>query len=156
MAQLSDWYNVLLYSYIGVVGVLVFYGLHRYQLVYLYYKHRRNVPKLGACFRELPRVTVQLPMFNEQYVAQRIIEATCAIEYPRDKIEIQVLDDSTDETTEIARATVERMRRAGVSPSAGRSTCTFSTAFKPVTVLPSVPIVMSIERPATRRPLAPA
>src|SRR5262249_36064002 len=60
-----------------------------------------------------PRVTVQLPMYNEEFVAQRIIEAACAINYPRDRIEFQVLDDSTDETVEIAGQTVERLRAAG-------------------------------------------
>ncbi|MCK6457502.1 MAG: glycosyltransferase family 2 protein [Phycisphaerae bacterium] len=93
--------------------MLAIYGVHRYHLVYLYYKHRRNKPRLTACFRELPRVTIQLPMFNERSVAARIIEATCQVDYPRDRLEIQVLDDSTDETVRIARNAVERMRAAG-------------------------------------------
>jgi len=96
-----------------VMAVLCMYGLHRYQLVHLYYKHRRNRPELKACFRELPRVTIQLPMFNEQYVARRVIEATCRIEYPRDRLQIQVLDDSTDATVAIAREVVARMQAAG-------------------------------------------
>lgn len=103
----------LLCCHIGVCLLLAVYGLHRYQLVYLYYKYRRNVPRKTACFRERPRVTIQLPMFNEQFVAKRIIEATCKIEYPRDRLEIQVLDDSTDETVDIARETCDRMRALG-------------------------------------------
>jgi cellulose synthase/poly-beta-1,6-N-acetylglucosamine synthase-like glycosyltransferase len=59
-------------------------------------------------FPELPVVTVQLPIFNEQFVIDRLIEAVCAMEYPREKLEIQVLDDSTDETTEVAAGIVAR------------------------------------------------
>ena len=89
------------------------YGLHRYALVYLFYRHRRKALKAADQFRERPHVTVQLPMYNEKYVAQRIIERTCEIDWPRDKLHIQVLDDSTDETAEIASATVERARAKG-------------------------------------------
>ena len=99
--------------YLLVMLVLCVYGVHRYYLVHLYYKYRRNRPELTACFRELPRVTVQLPMYNERFVARRVIESACRIEYPRDRLQIQVLDDSTDETVAIARETVERMRAAG-------------------------------------------
>jgi len=97
--------NVLLVVYIITFSAVCLYGLHRYQLVYLYYKHRRNTPRIQARFERLPRVTVQLPMYNERYVAQRVIA--------RDRLQIQVLDDSTDETVDIARETVERLARAG-------------------------------------------
>ncbi len=105
--------TVFLVVYMTVLALVCVYALHRYQLVHLYYKHRKNTPRLSACFVEPPHVTIQLPMYNEQYVAERIIEATCAIDYPPERLEIQVLDDSTDETREIARRTVERMRQAG-------------------------------------------
>jgi cellulose synthase/poly-beta-1,6-N-acetylglucosamine synthase-like glycosyltransferase len=67
---------------------------------------------------QLPYVTVQLPIFNEQFVIERLIEAVCRLEYPRDRFEIQVLDDSTDETTEVAREIVERyaLGFAGMEP----------------------------------------
>jgi len=106
-------HKAFLVVYMTVLGLVCIYALHRYQLVHLYYKHRKNTPKLNACFLKLPRVTVQLPMYNELYVAERIIETTCQIDYPPDRLEIQVLDDSTDETREIARRTVERMRAQG-------------------------------------------
>lgn len=106
-------YKSFLVFYMAILALVCVYAIHRYELVHLYYKHRKNTPKLGACFRELPHVTVQLPMYNEQYVAERIIEATCKINYPADKLEIQVLDDSTDETRQIAQETVARMRAAG-------------------------------------------
>lgn len=105
--------SVFLFAYLFVLLMVCIYALHRYHLVHLYYKHSKNTPKLNACFLDLPKVTVQLPMYNEQYVAERIIEATCQIDYPPDKLEIQVLDDSTDETVDIARRTAERMREAG-------------------------------------------
>ena len=105
--------HVAIIAYLAVLTLICIYGAHRYFLVLLYYRVRRNRPQPKATFDELPRVTVQLPMFNEQYVARRIIEQTCAIDYPRDRLQIQVLDDSIDETREIARETVERMQAAG-------------------------------------------
>jgi cellulose synthase/poly-beta-1,6-N-acetylglucosamine synthase-like glycosyltransferase len=94
--------------------ILAFYGIHRYQLVYLYYKHRRNAAKEPPKhFEQLPRVTVQLPIFNEQFVIDRLIDACCHLDYPRELLEIQVLDDSTDETKEVARSLVEQYRNAG-------------------------------------------
>jgi len=100
-------------AYIAVLTVLCIYGLHRYFLVLMYYRVRRKAPRITARFDGLPMVTVQLPMFNERYVARRIIEQACRIDYPQEKLEIQVLDDSTDETIEIASETVERMCAAG-------------------------------------------
>jgi len=89
------------------------YGLHRYAIVYLYYKHRRNAPKAPGRFEHLPPVTVQLPMYNEQHVARRIIEGACRIDYPLDKFQIQVLDDSNDETCKYAQAAVAEARANG-------------------------------------------
>ncbi|MBU0617498.1 MAG: glycosyltransferase family 2 protein [Planctomycetes bacterium] len=100
-------------AYIVVLSVLCIYGVHRYCLVMMYYSVRRKTPDPAGRFTELPTVTVQLPMFNERYVARRIIERACQLDYPRDKLEIQVLDDSTDETVKIASETVERLRAAG-------------------------------------------
>jgi cellulose synthase/poly-beta-1,6-N-acetylglucosamine synthase-like glycosyltransferase len=97
-----------------VVLLVCIYGLHRYQLVHLYYKYRRNIPRITACFREYPLVTIQLPMYNEKTVARRVIDATCAIDYPRDRLEIQVLDDSTDETVQIASRVVADWKARGV------------------------------------------
>jgi cellulose synthase/poly-beta-1,6-N-acetylglucosamine synthase-like glycosyltransferase len=104
----------LLLPYFAVMILLAVYGVHRYTLVYLYYKHRKKYrPDPPAQFDELPRVTVQLPIFNEQFVVDRLLEAVCAMEYPREKLEIQVLDDSTDETQQVAGALVERYAALG-------------------------------------------
>ena len=105
--------SVLLTLYLCVLLFVCMHGAHRYVLVYLYYKYRNHVPKLQSCFVELPSVTVQLPMYNERLVARRVIEGACEIDYPADRVQIQVLDDSTDETTDIARRTVERMKAEG-------------------------------------------
>ena len=105
--------QLAIYAYLAVLTLICIYGAHRYFLVMLYYRVRHHVPQPAGRFAELPRITVQLPMYNEQYVARRIIERACAIDYPRDRLQIQVLDDSADETQGIARDTVDRMRAAG-------------------------------------------
>jgi cellulose synthase/poly-beta-1,6-N-acetylglucosamine synthase-like glycosyltransferase len=79
----------------------------------LYFRHRKNVPEPAKKFDELPVVTIQLPMFNEMYVAERLLEGVAEIDYPKDKLELQVLDDSTDQTQEIARRKVEELRERG-------------------------------------------
>jgi len=106
--------NTVLTLYLIVMGLVCVYGVHRYFLVFLYYRHRRRRPELKACFREWPMVTVQLPMYNEQFVAERIIDYACRLDYPRDRLEIQVLDDSTDSTVNIAQAAVTRHQAQGV------------------------------------------
>src|SRR5271166_4949631 len=94
----------LLVPYFIVLILLAGYGVHRYVLVYLYYKHRKNgTTDPAAHFENLPRVTVQLPIFNEEYVVERLLESICKLKYPKYKLDIQVLDDSTDETVEVAR-----------------------------------------------------
>jgi cellulose synthase/poly-beta-1,6-N-acetylglucosamine synthase-like glycosyltransferase len=101
-------------AYFFVVLVLAVYGWHRYYLVYLYMKYRDRQPKQGPPLSPLPVVTIQLPLYNEMYVADRLIDAVCKIEYPRELLEIQVLDDSTDETRSIAELAVRRLASQGV------------------------------------------
>ncbi|MEZ5294520.1 MAG: glycosyltransferase family 2 protein [Vicinamibacterales bacterium] len=104
----------ILASYFFVLVILAVYGWHRYYLVYLYMKHKHEVPEPLAHFDDLPVVTIQLPLFNEMYVVDRLVDAVCAIDYPREKLEIQVLDDSTDETCAIAQAAVRRQAAGGL------------------------------------------
>jgi cellulose synthase/poly-beta-1,6-N-acetylglucosamine synthase-like glycosyltransferase len=94
--------------------VLAVYGWHRYYLVYLYMRNRDKQPKQGPPLSPTPVVTIQLPLYNEMYVADRLIDAVCKIEYPRELLEIQVLDDSTDETQSIAELAVRRFAAQGV------------------------------------------
>ena len=99
--------------YTFVLVMVSIYGLHRWALVFLYYRHRRREALPPGRFQELPPVTVQLPMYNEQFVARRIIEHACRISYPREKLQIQVLDDSNDQTRQIALSAVEQARAEG-------------------------------------------
>ena len=107
--------TLILVLYFFVVSILAIYGWHRYFVVYLYMKNRGNAPNpaLTPPLDVLPRVTVQLPIYNEMYVADRLIDAVCEMDYPRELLEIQVLDDSTDETTEIAELAVRRHAARG-------------------------------------------
>src|ERR671919_766183 len=100
--------TLILVLYFFVLSILAIYGWHRYYLVYLYMKNRDRVPDALPPPRVLPRVTIQLPIFNEMYVADRLIDSVCEMNYPRDLLEIQVLDDSTDETRDIAELAVRR------------------------------------------------
>src|SRR5205085_11677594 len=87
---------------------------HRYETIRTYFKHRQNAAKEPPVrFEQLPRVTIQLPLYNERYVVERLIDETVKLEYPRDLLQIQVLDDSTDDTHPFAEALVERYRALG-------------------------------------------
>ncbi len=105
---------VFLAAYFGVLGILSIYGSHRYRMAYLYYRHKYKVPTPGARLATLPRVTVQLPLFNEKYVVTRLVDAVCNLSYPRELLEIQVLDDSTDETKAIASQLVDAWAAKGL------------------------------------------
>ena len=114
--QLNSFDLLLLIPYFTLLSILAFYGLHRYFLVYTYWRYRQNRPVPPA--REWavwPRVTIQLPLYNERYVAERLIDEVCRLDYPRELLEIQVLDDSTDETVAVARHAVERQAALGCS-----------------------------------------
>ena len=106
--------TLILATYFFVLVILAVYGWHRYYLVYLYMKHKDQRPLPAGRFDALPRVTIQLPLYNEMYVVDRLVEAVCRIDYPRELLEIQVLDDSTDETPEIAELAVRRFAAQGI------------------------------------------
>src|SRR6202142_1145714 len=112
--QVNAFDLALLIPYFIVLIILAAYGGDRYWLVYLYYKNKKNkTTEPPGHFDDLPRVTVQLPIFNEQYVVDRLLDAVCRLDYPREKLDIQLLDDSTDETVEVARGLVERYAALG-------------------------------------------
>src|SRR5258706_8936766 len=106
--------NFLLTSYLVILLTLALYGFHRSTLVFLYYKNRRRDPEPAVKFTELPIVTLQLPLFNEMYVAGRLLDAVAKLAYPLDRLEIQVLDDSTDETQAICRAKIAELASTGL------------------------------------------
>src|ERR671936_3172421 len=87
--------------YLSVLIGLSAYGIHRYFIIYLYLKNRKRPPVPAHYFEKMPKVTVQLPIFNEMYVAERLLRSVSELDYPRNLLEIQVLDDSTDDTREI-------------------------------------------------------
>ena len=93
--------------------LLCTFGVHRYYLSYLYSRNKNRVPAPKGKFKTLPMVTVQLPVYNEMYVVERLISSVCNIDYPKERLEIQVLDDSSDKTTEIARRCVSYYREMG-------------------------------------------
>ena len=106
--------SALLIVYFAILIVLAIFGFHRYRMVYLYFRNRNcqfnELPKL----EKLPRVTIQLPIYNEIYVVERLIDSICQLDYPRSLLEIQVLDDSSDETIVVARNRVARQRSKGM------------------------------------------
>jgi cellulose synthase/poly-beta-1,6-N-acetylglucosamine synthase-like glycosyltransferase len=105
--------TLILVTYFFVLSILAVYGWHRYYLVYVYLKNKDRAPTPLPPPTILPSVTIQLPIFNEMYVADRLIDAVCEMDYPKDLMEIQVLDDSTDETSDIAELAVRRHAARG-------------------------------------------
>jgi cellulose synthase/poly-beta-1,6-N-acetylglucosamine synthase-like glycosyltransferase len=99
--------------YFLTLVILAIMGCHRYVMVWLYLKHKDRKAAPRPLPAVLPRVTVQLPIFNEMYVVDRLLASVAALRYPQDRLEIQVLDDSTDETTAIASRAVERYSAQG-------------------------------------------
>jgi cellulose synthase/poly-beta-1,6-N-acetylglucosamine synthase-like glycosyltransferase len=108
-----DWF--ILIVYFSILATLAVYGAYRLKQVIDFWRYRKFVPRPIARFTEdeLPSITVQLPLFNELYVVDRLLKAVTAIDYPREKLEIQVLDDSTDETTRVAEAVVAKYAEQG-------------------------------------------
>jgi len=117
--RLQPFDYAILLPYFAVLIVLSFYGLHRYHMIRGYWKHRKRMPMTGNVeapqkYQQLPRVTIQLPIYNEQYVVERLIEETVKIDYPRELLQIQVLDDSTDETHPFTQRLVAEYQAAGM------------------------------------------
>ena len=101
----------ILGSYFGILSLLCIYGAHRLWITAEYRKNAGKRPEPKERFDELPEVLLQLPLFNEKFVVERLIDASIEIDYPKDKLHIQVLDDSTDETCRLAREKVEHYRK---------------------------------------------
>ena len=106
-----DW--ALLIPYFGVLTILSVYGLHRFDTILTYFRHRKKATGPAIPFAKLPPVTIQLPLFNERYVLERLIDEVVKMDYPRELLQIQVLDDSTDDTHQFAEALCERYRNIG-------------------------------------------
>ena len=99
--------------YMSVLIGLSAYGIHRYVIIYLFLKHRKRAVEPAGHFDELPRVTMQLPIFNEVYVVERLLRSVSEIDYPKDRLHIQVLDDSTDDTKALTASCVAELQGRG-------------------------------------------
>lgn len=106
--------EIVLIGYFLSLSILFIFGLHGFIMLYYHKKYKAVQHKPIPDFECKDVVTIQLPLYNELYVVERLIDAVCAIDYPKDKLEIQVLDDSTDETVEVAGKIVEEKKKLGL------------------------------------------
>jgi len=106
-------YVIWTICYLSVLLGLSAYGIHRYVIIYLFLKTRKRHSVPAARFERLPKVTVQLPIFNEVYVVERLLRSVSELDYPRELLQIQVLDDSTDDTRQITSSCAEKLRQRG-------------------------------------------
>jgi cellulose synthase/poly-beta-1,6-N-acetylglucosamine synthase-like glycosyltransferase len=105
--------SLVIGTYLVILLALAAYGFHRSSLVWMFYSSRHKRPRPLGMWKDsdLPSVTIQLPLFNEMYVVERLLDAVAGIRYPRDRFQIQVLDDSTDETQEICKRKIAELAR---------------------------------------------
>lgn len=108
--------DFVMYLYFFSLVILFAFGMHGFVMVY-YYMKQRGLENQHPELTDTPVVTIQLPLYNELYVAKRLIDSVCALDYPKDKLEIQVLDDSTDETLELVAKTVAHYQTLGYNIS---------------------------------------
>jgi cellulose synthase/poly-beta-1,6-N-acetylglucosamine synthase-like glycosyltransferase len=113
--QGSVGYLIWTICYLSVLLGLSAYGIHRYFIIYLFLKHRNKPTLPKAQFGELPKVTVQLPIFNEIYVVERLLKSVSELDYPRESLQIQVLDDSTDDTRDLTKRCVDQLKARGLN-----------------------------------------
>src|SRR5205085_3166885 len=99
--------------YLAVLMGLSAYGIHRYFIIYLFLKNRKRASVPAGHFQQLPKVTVQLPIFNEIYVVERLLRSVSELDYPKELLQIQVLDDSTDDTRDLTAACTSELRTRG-------------------------------------------
>lgn len=105
--------DIILGAYVFSLSILFLFGSHGFVMIYYYFKNKDKRPVGKTLLDDKPMVTVQLPVYNELYVVERLIDAVCALDYPKDRLEIQVLDDSTDETVDVIAAAVAAKRELG-------------------------------------------
>jgi len=114
LLSMATFDTTIVVLYFAVLGLLALFGLHRLWLVLLYWRAQRRPRPPAPIQQDLPAVTVQLPLYNERFVAERLIDAVARLDYPRDRLQVQVLDDSTDDTRDVVAAAVARWRAVGV------------------------------------------
>lgn len=110
------WFDVVILGlHFLLLSFLCLFGLHRLSMVFRWFSYRNEKSTTPATFSQLPAITVQIPVFNERYVAERIIDAVAKLNYPADKLQIQIVDDSTDQTFDVIAARVEFFRKQGIN-----------------------------------------
>ncbi|MCP4428978.1 MAG: glycosyltransferase [Chloroflexi bacterium] len=108
--------QILSAFYLLTAAGLSLYGFLGLLTLWLYWRHRHeSFPPPTVAEADLPPVTVQLPIFNERYVVERLVETAVTLQYPANRLQIQVIDDSSDDTTQKAAELVERYHRQGVN-----------------------------------------
>ncbi|MCF8259892.1 MAG: glycosyltransferase family 2 protein [Melioribacteraceae bacterium] len=105
--------ELVLVIYIFSLSVLLLFGCHGFVMLYYRNKYAQNLPTESDVIEDYKKVTIQLPLYNELYVADRLVNAVCEIDYPKENLEIQVLDDSTDETVDIVARIVAEKQKEG-------------------------------------------
>ena len=105
--------EIILVGYFVALLILFVFGLHGFVMLFYHRKYKEVQHEPKPDFECDASVTIQLPLYNELYVVERLIDTICKIDYPKDKFEIQVLDDSTDETVSIAARVVKEKRKEG-------------------------------------------
>jgi cellulose synthase/poly-beta-1,6-N-acetylglucosamine synthase-like glycosyltransferase len=104
--------SIILAAYIISLTILFIFGAHGFNMIYYYFKtfgdRTKDLEEHEFDIPDFPLVTIQLPLYNERYVITRLIDATMRLDYPKDKLEIQILDDSTDDTTGIIQDHIQK------------------------------------------------
>ena len=109
--------TMVLAIHYGLIGLLCLFGLHRLSMAIRWFKHRRFAAEDTKSFNELPHITVQVPIYNERFVATRAVDAMAALDYPRDKLQIQIVDDSTDDTSDLIAERIASYQQQGLNIS---------------------------------------
>lgn len=109
--------SIILSAYIISLSILFFFGAHGFNMIYYYFKtfplRTKDLPESDFVLTDYPVVTIQIPLYNEKYVITRLIDSVLRMDYPKDKLEIQILDDSTDETTMIIKEHIKKYLDSG-------------------------------------------
>ena len=115
LTNLTPFQVLLLSLYVPMSLVLAVYGLHRVHMVFAYLRARSHNPHPEGKLAEWPSVLVQVPVFNERAVVRRVLEAVAGLDYPRDRLTVQLLDDSTDDTVEVGAQVCDELRAGGLA-----------------------------------------
>ncbi len=110
------WYEIFITALYLIIMLLLFvYSMGQLHLTFAYLKAHKNKKEPTPVIKNYPLVTIQLPIYNEEYVIERLIDSVCKLNYPSDKLEIQVLDDSTDDSVALIAQKIKEQQKAGIN-----------------------------------------